>query len=311
MLSTAIVLGPQRRHPIVCEAIDDLVQDRQGPVAVVTAGWEEREDEDDELRSHVCRPVENLRLCARVERILQKDKEVREPIRERHVIWRRVQELYRLRLNGLMDSTRELLRRSGNDELALAEEQDSWELVRGLDMQHMARIEQIHAEFFARYRPLERTAVQKERREIEKQLAGVSCLLVAGGHVGVLHHRMQLFELCALWGDRPVIAWSAGAMALSERVVLFHDDPPQGSSFAEVMESGFALLPDFVALPHARHRLQTDDSVRVRMLSRRFAPAMCALLDYRARFDLRHGKWTAHKGAQQLGFDGLVEEVAR
>jgi hypothetical protein len=311
MLSNAIVLGPQRRDPIVCEAIDDLVPDRKRPVAVITAGWEEREDEDDELREHVCRPVENLQLWARVERILAKDKELREAIRERHVTWRRLQELYRLRLHGLMDSTREMLRLSDSDDLVAAEEQDSWELVRGLDRQHMARIAQIHAEFFERFRPLERTAVQKERREIERVLQGVSCLMVAGGHVGVLLHRMQLFDLCAMWGDRPVIAWSAGAMALSERVVLFHDDPPQGSSFAEVMESGFSLLPDFVALPHAKHRLQTDDPVRVRMLSRRFAPAMCALLDYRARFDLRNGTWTPHSGSRQLDFEGLVTEAAQ
>lgn len=311
MLSSAIVLGPQRRDPIVREAIEDLVSDQTSPVAVITAGWEEREDEDEELREHVKRPVINLKIWARVESLFKRDKELREAVRERHVLWRRVQEIYRLRLEGLMGSTKELLRRGDGDPLFAAGEQDSWELVRGLDAQHMARVAQIHAGFDERIKPAERETVQKERRELEKQLADVSCLLVAGGHVGVLLHRMQLFDLCSLWGDRPTIAWSAGAMALSERVVLFHDDPPQGSSYAEVMEAGFGLLPDFVALPHARHRLQTDDSVRVRMLSRRFQPACCALLDYRSRFDWINGKWTAHANSRQLSQAGLVEEVVR
>lgn len=311
MLSSAIVLGPQRREPIVCEAVDHFESDRTKPVAVITAGWEEREDEDEELREHVCRPVENLKLWARVERVFEKDKQLHEAIRARHTRWKRAQELYRLRLDGLMGASKELLRQSSQDEMAAAEELDAWELVRGLDRQHMARIEQIHRDFIDAHNPSERAAVQAERQGIEKQLDSVACLLVAGGHIGVLLHRLQLFDLFALWGDRPVIAWSAGAMALSERVVLFHDEPPQGSSYAEVMEAGFGLLPDFVALPHPRHRLQTDDSVRVRMLSRRFAPAKCALLDYGVRFDWRNGEWTGHAGARELGFDGLVEEVSQ
>lgn len=310
MLSSAIVLGPQRRDPIVCDAINDLVSDRKQPVAVVTAGWEEREDEDEELRQHVGRPVENLRIWARVERLFEQDKELLTAMRERQATLRRVQDLYRLRLEGLMQATRELLRRGEDDPLVAAEEWDSWVLVRGLDDQHMARVVQIHAEFDERIKPDEREGVQREREAISKQLGQVACLLVAGGHIGVLLHRLQLVDLFGSWGDRSVIAWSAGAMALSDRIVLFHDDPPQGSSFAEVMESGLGLLPGFVALPHASQRLHTDDTVRVRMLSRRFSPAICGLLDHGARFDWQGGQWTPQKGARQLGEDGLIEEAA-
>ena len=311
MLSSAIVLGPQRHDPIVREAIDDLVPDRKRAVAVVTAGWEEREAEDEELRQHVGRRVENLQIWARVERIFERDKELLQAMRERQATLRKVQDLYRLRLGGLMEPARELLRRSAQDPLVEAAEQDAWVLVRGLDEQHVARVAQIHAEFHDRVAPAERDVVVRERRDIERQLADMGCLLVAGGHIGVLLHRLQLFDLFGQWGDRPVIAWSAGAMALSERIVLFHDTPPQGSSFAEVLEAGFGLLPGIVALPHAKHRLQTDDSVRVRMLSRRFAPAMCALLDYRSRFDWADGKWTPRKGARQLDSYGLVQEASQ
>jgi hypothetical protein len=48
--------------------------------------------------------------------------------------------------------------------------------------------------------------------------------------VAVLVNRLRLFGLGDLVADKTVFAWSAGAMAVSERVVLFHDDPPQGTA---------------------------------------------------------------------------------
>ncbi len=310
MLSTAIVLGPQRRDPSVCDAVDALVPNRREPVAVVTAGWEEREDEDEELREHCNRKVVNLAVWQRVERVFERDPELLQAMRERHATLRKVQELYRLRLAGLMEPTRELMRRGDDDPLVRAEQEDAWVLVRGLDDQHTARVAQIHLEFDERVRPAERDAVLEERRALRRELEGASCLLVAGGHIGVLLHRLRLFDVLASWSDRPVVAWSAGAMALSERIVLFHDAPPQGSSFAEVMEAGLGLLPGFVALPHARHRLQTDDPLRVQMLTRRFGPALCALLDPGSRFDWRDGRWQPRRGSRQLDRDGLVVEAA-
>ena len=182
MLSSAVVLGPQRRDPIVRQAIEDLVADPGSPVAVITAGWEEREDEDEELREHVNRPLVNLQLWSRVESLFEQDKELREAVRERHVTWRRVQEIYRLRLKGLLGSTRELLRRGDGDSLYAIEEQDSWELVRGLDAQHMARVAQIHAEFDDRIKPAERETVQKERREIERRDGGAKGQALGHAH---------------------------------------------------------------------------------------------------------------------------------
>ncbi|MGC6486396.1 MAG: hypothetical protein ACON4Z_02025 [Planctomycetota bacterium] len=308
-LSSAIVLGPQRREPILRQAVDDLVGAGAAPVALVTAGWEEREAEDDELRTHVGRQVTNLQLWRRVERIFEADPDLLQAMRERHATLRQLQDLYRLRLEGLLGPTCELLRRGGEGPWVDAEAEDAWELVRGLDRQHVARVEVVHAEFDARVRPRERDAVRAELAQLEPLLDDASCLLVAGGHVAVLLHRLQLFDLCARWGDRPVVAWSAGAMALTDRVVLFHDAPPQGSSYAEVMEAGFGVLPDFVALPHARRRLATDDPLRMQLLSRRFAGATCALLDDGARFDWRDQRWHARAASRCLTADGRVEEA--
>jgi hypothetical protein len=95
-----------------------------------------------------------------------------------------------------------------------------------------------------------------------------------------------------------VIAWSGGAMALTERVVLFHDRAPQGYSHAEVYDDGLGLARGVVLLPHARRRLLVDDRTRMGVLARRFAPAQCVVLDDGARVDLGDGS--------QLGRDARV-----
>jgi hypothetical protein len=123
------------------------------------------------------------------------------------------------------------------------------------------------------------------------------------------HDRLRLFDVLGLLGDRPVIAWSAGAMALAERIVLFHDDPPQGSSHAEVMEAGLGLVPGVVALPHAAKRLDVGDPLRVQLMSRRFAPAICVLLDVGSRIDWRDSRWRGELGTRRLTEDGTVADV--
>ena len=82
-------------------------------------------------------------------------------------------------------------------------------------------------------------------------------MLIAGGHVAVLVNRLRLFGMRALLGHKPIAAWSAGAMALTTRVLLFHDRPPQGAGNAEIFEHGLDLVPDAVFLPHAATRLAT------------------------------------------------------
>ena len=309
MLSSAILLGPQRHVRIVQPAIDTLAATDDRPVALVSAGWEEREAEDHEFRDHVQRTVINLQVWARVERIFERDRELLTAMRHRHDTLRRVQELYRLRLQGAMEPTRELLRRPGDDQWLAAERHDALVMLQGIDSQHVARVAQVHAEFEQRWRPTERTSVQRERRDLQKKLTDVSCLCIAGGHIAVLLHRLRLFDVLAMHGDRPVIAWSAGAMALCERIVLFHDTPPQGSACAEVMEAGFGLVPDLVALPHAKMRLDAADERNVQLFARRFAPALCVLLDEGARIDWNGSRWSAVPATNRLTEDGWVEEV--
>ena len=55
-----VLLGPQRFRPTLRRATESLGV--EGPVAVVTAGWQERESEDTEMARHLEREVLDLHL---------------------------------------------------------------------------------------------------------------------------------------------------------------------------------------------------------------------------------------------------------
>ncbi len=307
-----ILLGPQRLQPILKHAVADVdaLVGGRGRLAVVTAGWEERELEIQELDAHVGGRATNLEIFHRVEDIFRRDPEILAGMRRRHDALRELQELYRLRLNHGLLAVRELLARQGNATLLAAERAAAIDAVRALDAAHLRRVAEVDAEFEARTRPGERKVVVEHRRELARILAECSILCLAGGHVGVLLHRLRLFDVLGLHGARPVIAWSAGAMACCERIVLFHDSPPQGAGDAEVYERGLGLVPGVVALPHARARLLLDDRQRVSLFAKRFAPAQAFALDPTHRLDRLDGRLRAHPGTCVLGADGSVGEAA-
>ena len=100
-------------------------------------------------------------------------------------------------------------------------------------------------------------------------------------------------------------------MALGERIVLFHDSPPQGAGHAEVLRSGLGLYAGIVALPHARRRLKLDDPDRVSLFARRFAPDRCLAFDDGARLDLLGRRWDYAEGISRLTPQGRVVEERR
>ena len=87
-----------------------------------------------------------------------------------------------------------------------------------------------------------------------------SGLAIAGGQVPTLLNRLHLLGVGDHVGGLHVFAWSAGAMVVTERIVVFHDDPPHGRPYARVFERRARLVPGVVALPHARRRLHLDDA---------------------------------------------------
>jgi hypothetical protein len=95
-------------------------------------------------------------------------------------------------------------------------------------------------------------------------------------------------------------------MAVSQRIVLFHDSPPHGRGHAEVFEPGIGLIRGVVALPHARKRLRLDDPQRVMHLVRRFAPDLCVPLDPFDRVDVDGERIDCAPRTRRLERDGRV-----
>jgi len=131
---------------------------------------------------------------------------------------------------------------------------------------------------------------------------------VTGGHVGVLLHVLRLFAV-AEHVHGPVITWSAGAMALADQVVLFHDHPPRGERPPEVHADGLGLYPGVVPLPHAARRLRLGDADHVALLAQRLAPRRAVLLPAGTRVDLRDGA-PLPATATTLTASGQVQSVA-
>lgn len=306
------VIGPQRQQPNLAATLATLGFGSAERIATVTAGWEEREGEDEELHEHLGKRSLNLRLYERSDQAVREDHELRVGARWRTERLREVQELYRIRVNHALEAVRELFRRdstpNGADLLA-RERNAAIEALRTLDGEHERAVDGIREEFVARWRPLERPAVVRQRAAVEGQLAGCEVVCVAGGHVAILLDVLRLFDFPRLLGERALVAWSAGAMALSERVVLFHDSPPQGQSSAEVLETGLGVVRGILPLPHARHRLKLGDVRRVAQLALRFRPLLAIPLDTGACIVWDGRGWRGVAGTQKLTEDGTLVEV--
>lgn len=273
-----VLLGPQRLAPTLGAEIEKL--GIKGPIAAITAGWQEREAEDEELRELLGGDAVNLALHRRADAVFAEDRELAAAHRDRQDELKALQSFYRFRLDPALAPARALLeRRRGPARWLAAERRAAVSAVRALDRQHLLRVAGVHRRFEALWHPWERPALSRHRQEIGEILAGTNALAIAGGHVAVLLNRLRLFGVAEMLGTEPVLAWSAGAMALTDRVVLFHDTPPQGAGNAEVLENGLGLVPGLVVLPHARRRLELDNPHRVALFSRRFRPAECITLD--------------------------------
>ena len=275
------LLGPQRR-PTLDTVAASLRLD--GPVATITAGWQEREPEDGELSRRLSSRDVNLGLYRRWLDVQERDPEFAAGERRLQGVLEELQDLYLLRLDHSLQAVYAIQRRSGNDRLRASVLAEAICAVRDLDAAHLRRISDVRGDFYQRLPPHGRPVIAEHRAAVARLLGDAAALVVAGGHVGVLADALHLFNVAASLRS-PVIAWSAGAMALSERVVLFHDRSPQGPGHPEVYGSGLSVIRNVVPLPHARARLLLDDATRMAIFARRFAPARCVLLENGTRID--------------------------
>ena len=300
------VLGPQFHAPNLSACLESL--GIAGPLVAVTAGWQEREGEIEELREHVALPVTDLALYARAEQVYAADPALAAASRERQERLQERQDLYRMRLMALMGALAELYAQDGASPALRQARRGALGDVRRLDRAHLAATRAEHDRFARDWRASPRAALDPHVEALGRAVAGAAAILVAGGHVAVLLNRLRLFGFEALTRGKPLIAWSAGAMALSERVVLFHDRPPQGAAHAEILEPGLGLIPGIVALPHGHVRLTLEDPIRVREFARRFAPARCVVLEHGSLLRWQGGRLAAVRDVSRLSRTGQPVE---
>jgi len=276
------------------ETLDAVGLPRAGRIVAITAGWQEREGELAALEQHLGSHVIDLRLYARAEQVFADDPVFQEAYRARQGRLRASQELYRLRLDHAVAAARDLMDLTGDDAQLIRVRERAVAAIRQLDEEHRSELASVHAEFEAEWRPSTRPAVAHHVSGIAELVAATELVLIAGGHVAVLLNRLRLFDLGRLLRDRPVAAWSAGAMSITSSVMLFHDRALHRPGSAELFEAGLGLLGDAILFPYASTRLALDDRSRIRLLAGRCDPCGCYTLD--------EGEWLAWRSGSQAPF---------
>ena len=290
-----ILLGPQDPAPNLRQAIEIINTDE--PVVVITAGWRDSEGEIDELRESTECPLEDLMLYQRAEEVFANEPALHELHRERQEQLTELQRLYRMRLTPTITAARKLMKTRGEPELLHLEQRAAISQLRALDAHHLRRIQDIHQQFNQRRTELEVPQALVQRDKVHQLIEKAGLVLIAGGHVAVLLNRIRLFGLYRLLAEKPVIAWSAGAMAMTERIVLFHDAAPQGRRDPELLDAGLGIVRRRVLLPHAATRLDWRNRRRMALFSRRFSPATCCTLDNGSMIHIDNGQVIASKGS--------------
>lgn len=299
------LLGPQQLKQTLSDAVRAL--GREGPVAVVTAGWQEREDQDEELPSLLGRDIINLRIYERAEKVLASDPEFARAHRARQDQLRQIQEFYRLRLERTFEAALEIARKAKGTDLEQEEVRVSIEHVRRIDQEHLERVIALREAYELQTRHLQRPAIVRHRAELKSILSSVGLVAIAGGHVAALLNRLRLFGFPdLLTDDHALIAWSGGAMVTSERVILFHESPPEGAGVSEVLEQGLGLHRGLVPLPNPKLRLKLHDPLRVGWLSRRYSDSKCVAFDQGDSVLFDGDRFYGAEGTQLLNQDGTV-----
>jgi len=306
--SPLVLLGPRGGGLTLRGVVRELevagALSRDARIAAITAGWRDREANEGLIDPRLADRIVDLELYRRSDRVAEADAELARAHRETRGRLGALRRAYNLRLHGLIEAHRRLTELRGDESVLRAERGEALAAIRRLDARHLDRVTEIRAEFERRMTPPERDAVRSQRREVDARLEGTEAIGLEGGHVGNLLSRLRLFGGRKLLDGRLVIGRSAGAMVLTERVVLFHDRPPWGEGNPEVFDAGLGIADGLVALPHASARLALDDRTRGARLAARFSPASCVLLDPGHRIDRAGDGWNGGGGVERLDAAG-------
>jgi hypothetical protein len=259
-----------------------------GPVALITAGWEEGERNDAEIDRRLGGGTRNLGLYGRRLDVLSSDSEYAEAERLLRTQLDDVREQYQLRLRAALDGVDVLRTRFADTPGGAGEQLDAAiEAVRTLDEAHAVAISAAYDRFYAAHPPHDRAVIGGHRDEVAAIVGECAAIAIAGGHVGVLNDCLHLCNLAALIETQPLLAWSSGCIAISERIVVIDDDDPAARP-AELYDIGIGVARGLVAFP-VSNRLHCHDSDGRALLAARFAPSVCVVLDAGDRLELSSG----------------------
>ncbi len=308
-----VVLGPQMGDVSLQEGLRAL-DPPAGPVADITVGWRETEP----VRREVDREIEGfgrdpapLLIGERVGRVFDADPELKRAHRELQDGLLAEERLYRVRLGQAVEAAHQVDRLSVDERYRDPYARAAWESILAVDRMHLDYHESLWREFQDAFRPDERPALRKEKQEVEAILADAAAVVLTGGHVAVIRNRLRLLGLGAALSQLPVLTWSAGAMVLTPRVVLFHDRLPYGSVRPEILGEGLGVLPGVAFFPDAGARLDLDDRLSLRELAGRIAPDRAVLIDPEDRLVRDGERWSGSAGVRTLTAEGTVEIVAQ
>ena len=273
-----VLLGQQREAPRLQSILDRW--QITGPVGLVSAGWEEDEDDDQWVRDAVDSPVINSRLYGFADDLFQRDPEVIELLRERQDRLRELREINELQTEHLCLIARDLWRRLESNASAMGPLQQTLDQLRAVDDSYLESITTVIVEYETRIAPKERPSVLEYRQRVIERLQGCEVLFVAGGHVGVLLNRLNLCRLLQNI-QLPIVAWSGGAMALGERVYFYDQFLPHAKREVELSRRGLGLFSGIQLFPRARQRLQLHDPCELGLLARRMT-SRCLLMNERS-----------------------------
>lgn len=124
------------------------------------------------------------------------------------------------------------------------------------------------------------------RGRLERRILEANTIVLFGGNLDRLLGALRLFRLRdalaeALRRGTTIVAMSAGAMALCERVIIYDDFAATRRDF-QLYDRGLALVRDVQLFPHCTERIQTDDPDNLAYLARRFRHHACVGLNQRS-----------------------------
>lgn len=307
-MTRAVLLGPLA--PDTDLEAELRLLDVEGPIALVTAGWEEAERNDAGIDRHLGGGTRNLGLYGRYLDILETDSDYAEALRGHRAELSELQAAYRVRVRHALAAVETLQRRqTGARRSAGTYADEAMQAVRALDDAHAEALSAARFRFAAEHPVEDRDIVIAHREAVRAVLQDCEALAMAGGHVGVLSDCLHMCDIGVAAAGLPVLAWSSGCVSLAERVLVVDDDDIAGRP-GEVVAEGLGICAGIAPVPDAARRLHAHNADALAMLARRCAPRVCVLLDAGDRVEYTAAGQLDLSGARVVMPDGAVRSDA-